>query len=1170
MAFDGTLKFDTSIDKSGFEAGLSKLGGIAKAGMAAVTGSALTAADAVSSIGKSAAEIDLIADTALNAAKSIDLFSTSSESINSIVDSAQESAASIALLGQNAAEISSLGDAAEDVANDISSLGKKSLSFEGIADSADGAAIEIAEIGNKAENVNAVTDAAEGAATAMTDLQTESEKTGNSLTSTFDKLGGIAKAGMAAVAGAITAATGAMAALGTKALEAYADYEQLTGGVATLFGAQDMSLEEYAQSVGKTVDAVKGDYDKLIAAQDAVMSNAAEAFRTAGLSQNEYMETVTSFSAALIASLGGDTAKAAEVADKAIIDMADNANKMGSSMESIQNAYQGFAKQNYTMLDNLKLGYGGTKSEMERLLADAQAISGIEYNLDSYADIVEAIHVIQDKMGITGTTAREAAETISGSVGMTKAAFSNLLVGIADDTQDFEKLVNDLVESATAAAGNILPRVETIIGGIGKLISSMSGVAADMIVGLTAYIPDLIAAGVSLVDAIADGLMQNASSISQVVFSVSQMLVRGLASISTKLLDFGASLLVSLAKGITEHLSEISETAKIVIQELTQAFSVNVPQIILAGIDIITALADSLLDNCNVIISSALIIFQTLCSSLLNGENLQKMLDSGLNLLLSFCQAFIDNLPLLIDTAIQILSFLCTELLAPDNILKILDAGVTILMSLVDAIVDNLDELLIACEQILITIADELLKPENLEKLFELGFKLLGKIIEGLCKIGGQLLGFTLDLADEMSQRLMEIDWGAMGKAIVEGICSGLLDCDFILDDFLSGFKENWLSGIKDIFGIHSPSKLMHDEVGEYLALGIGEGFADEAKKVGDSIAATVSGWTDRIAQSVAVSSEKVVSDTRAAYDKLPESIRQPLEQTILQAIQWGTNIVETAKVSASEFLDNVIEFFSELPEKAKSFLDDTISKVKQWASDLAQKGKEGAADLVQKIETEISALPQKMFDAGRNLVEGLWNGISNMGSWLKDRISSFAGGIIDGFKDAFGIESPSKVMRDSVGKYLAQGLGVGFTEEIPEIGKAALDAFADLELPKISLKAEIDGDMPDPNQPKYPVYDVPRATNLPKADVDAVRMLRTIDTQPASGLVQPSPTSEVTNNYYTSTTNNRTDSTQPVINIHVHCETEMDGEKVAEMVAEKVDILQGEAITMDERGTAH
>lgn len=184
-------------------------------------------------------------------------------------------------------------------------------------------------------------------------------------------LGNLAKTGLAAIGTAVTAA-GAMTVLGKEALDAYADYEQLTGGVATLFGAQDMSLEEYAKSIGKTVDSAQSEYDRLLQAQNDVLENAAAAYKTAGMSQNEYMETVTSFSVALIASLEGDTVKAAQTADMAIIDMADNANKMGSSMENIQNAYQGFAKQNYTMLDNLKLGYGGTKSEMQRLLSDAE------------------------------------------------------------------------------------------------------------------------------------------------------------------------------------------------------------------------------------------------------------------------------------------------------------------------------------------------------------------------------------------------------------------------------------------------------------------------------------------------------------------------------------------------------------------------------------------------------------------------------------------------------------------------------------------------------------------------------------------------------------------------------------------------------------------------------
>ncbi|WP_196304412.1 hypothetical protein, partial [Streptococcus pneumoniae] len=212
----------------------------------------------------------------------------------------------------------------------------------------------------------------------------------------------------------------------------YAEYEQLVGGIETLFGAGGKSLEEYAQSVGKSVDDVSSEYKRLINAQEDLLNKSKIEYKTAGLSANEYMETATSFSASLIQSVKGDTEKAAKLADQAIIDMSDNANKMGSSMESIQNAYQGFAKQNYTMLDNLKLGFGGTKEEMQRLLDEAGKISGVKYDISSFADITEAIHVMQVKMGIAGTTSKEAASTISGSLGMVKASWENFLTGMSD------------------------------------------------------------------------------------------------------------------------------------------------------------------------------------------------------------------------------------------------------------------------------------------------------------------------------------------------------------------------------------------------------------------------------------------------------------------------------------------------------------------------------------------------------------------------------------------------------------------------------------------------------------------------------------------------------------------------------------------------------------------
>ena len=259
--------------------------------------------------------------------------------------------------------------------------------------------------------------------------------------------------------------------IGKQSIEAYANYEQLVGGVETLFGAGGKSLEEYAKSVGKTTKEAEKDYNNLMKAQSAVMDNADKAYKTAGMSANTYMETVTSFSASLLQGLGGDTQKAAKVADKAIIDMSDNANKMGTDMTLIQNAYQGFAKQNYTMLDNLKLGYGGTKSEMARLVKDSGVLgkAGEDLtakNLDqkvSFDQIIEAIHKTQKEMGITGTTSKEASTTIEGSVNSMKAAWENLLVGLADEDQDVDELWNNFVKSAETAAKNLFPRIKTLV-----------------------------------------------------------------------------------------------------------------------------------------------------------------------------------------------------------------------------------------------------------------------------------------------------------------------------------------------------------------------------------------------------------------------------------------------------------------------------------------------------------------------------------------------------------------------------------------------------------------------------------------------------------------------------------------------------------------------------------
>ena len=372
---------------------------------------------------------------------------------------------------------------------------KESAAVQKIGSAVEGARQKVEAFKNSHPHVKKVADAFHSMKEKADELKSKLPSLQQSLAAVGNAAAGAAKGGfkalevtiggtMKAFAAFSTAALTAGAAITKSAVEHYADYEQLVGGVETLFGAGGQSLEEYAKSVGKSTEDAKKDYDSLMKAQDTVLKNADNAYKTAGLSANEYMETVTGFSAALIKSMGGDTEAAAKKADMAITDMADNANKMGSDISSIQTAYQGFAKQNYTMLDNLKLGYGGTKEEMQRLLEDATKLSGIEYDISSYADIVDAIHVVQTEMGITGTTAKEASETISGSISAAKSAYENLMTGLADENADLDGLIDNMADSILTVVDNVLPRImETaprIVETVPKLVEGLSAAFAGI------------------------------------------------------------------------------------------------------------------------------------------------------------------------------------------------------------------------------------------------------------------------------------------------------------------------------------------------------------------------------------------------------------------------------------------------------------------------------------------------------------------------------------------------------------------------------------------------------------------------------------------------------------------------------------------------------------------
>lgn len=407
----------------------------------------------------------------------------------------------------------------------------------------------------------------------------ESSSKAEKLSSKIGKgLGAAAKIGAAAIGAAATA----VGALTKKSLEEYAEYEQLVGGVETLF--KDSA--------------------------DVVMQYANNAYKTAGLSANDYMGTVTSFSAALLQSLGGDTEAAAKQADLAVTDMADNANKMGTAMGDIQNAYQGFAKQNYTMLDNLKLGYGGTKEEMQRLIDDANALNAAQgnltnYSIDSYSDIVSAIHDVQTEMGITGTTAKEASTTIQGSLSAMKSAWTNLLTGIGDDSQDLDKLINNFVDSTGTAAENILPRLGKIITGIGSLAERLAPVVAAAIPGLvTTVLPELVQSGISMVGAILQGLVQMLPQIIQYGVDMVITLIESISSDPESLVETAITLVVTIVSGLIDAIPKLIAAAADLVTGLLRALISNAPNLLAAGLKLVGKIVEGIANSLGEIVKA--------------------------------------------------------------------------------------------------------------------------------------------------------------------------------------------------------------------------------------------------------------------------------------------------------------------------------------------------------------------------------------------------------------------------------------------------------------------------------------------------------------------------------------------------------------------------------------
>ena len=624
----------------------------------------------------------------------------------------------------------------------------------------------------------------------VTDVNKGIDETGKKTSDLGEKIkNGLATVGKAAVVG-VTAAATAIGTIGTKAIQAYADYEQLVGGVETLFGTSAGSAEEYAAQTGEAVDDVRMKWASLSRAQNIIMYRAQNAFKTAGLSANEYMETVTSFAAALVSSMGGDTEAAAQRADLAITDMADNANKMGSSMESIQNAYQGFAKQNYSMLDNLKLGYGGTAKEMYRLLSDAKEIDetfDAVFSLDekghleaNYSDIVQAIHIVQTEMGITGTTAKEAASTIQGSFGMVKAAWQNLVTGLADPDQDLGTLMGNFTDSIVVAGNNLIPRIQELLPRIVEAISGLLGTISTQLPGiLSSVLPSLIEGASNLVT----GLMS------------------ALPEILTVLGDIAPTAIGVLVPAIVELLPEIIQTGIDVVISLVQGITETLPELIPAATEAIIKIAETLTDP----------------------GNLGNLVDAALEIILALADGIIDAVPRLLEVAPKIITNLITAL--TENFPKIIESGAKLVKSLIDGLIKSIPQLTAAAPKLIIGIVNGIIA--NLPQIILAGPQIILALIEGLISAIPDLVQAVPTLIKSIVDTFLNYDWGSIGRNIVSGIKNGVSNTWNGLKSGVGTAVNGLVGGVESILGIASPSKVFA-RIGGYMAEGLGQGFDRE------------------------------------------------------------------------------------------------------------------------------------------------------------------------------------------------------------------------------------------------------------------------------------------------------------------------------------------------------
>ena len=589
----------------------------------------------------------------------------------------------------------------------------------------------------------------------------------------------------------------------SNAVSGYGQYEQLSGGISKLFGTAGQSLEEYAAQQGKSVDEVRDKYAQLLDAEGIIGQHASEAFKTAGVSANEYMEQVSSFSAALINSLGGDTVKAAYKADTAMRAISDNVNTFGTDIGSVQNAFQGFAKQNYTMLDNLKLGYGGTKSEMERLIADANEYAKTldmagDLSIDSFADIVTAIDLVQQKQGIAGTTAREASTTIEGSLNAAKSAWENLVAGLANPDANLGQLITDFVDAGVTAMGNLVPAIGRALSGFGVAVKRLAPILMDELPKMFNDLgPDLAEAALAMVEYITDIFTESGPSF----------------------LQAGLEWISKIGEGLVEGIPDFLEQILPMIESFSETFREGAGNLVDVGIEFILNLVQGIMDSLPMLIEQVPQIVINFAGAI--NDNAPKLLVGGVQLIWIIIQGIISAIPTLIANIPKIFE----AILAVWTALNWVNLG----KNVIEFIRNGIEQLTNNLPQALKDIGAKAIEWFKGVDWAHAGTQAINFIRSAILGMATAVPSTLLSIGKQAWNWFKGVDWLSLGSNIIDGIVNGLNAGIGWLKEKARQVAEDALNAAKDFLGIKSPSKVFRDQVGKMITAGLSIGIDDGA-----------------------------------------------------------------------------------------------------------------------------------------------------------------------------------------------------------------------------------------------------------------------------------------------------------------------------------------------------